>query len=164
MATIALHEQILPLTVILNKNINNITLRETISLIFHAIILIYNDEICEQWKELYDGFEKELHQQNDKTWPYISITTNNTVDIFLSESFIKSNNILMLLLRLLYIENKKKYINMVSENNINISIKKLSLNYLFDILKNQIKYYIKTYPDNKYVEYHLGNAILNLFD
>lgn len=102
------------------------------------------------------------------------------MDIFPSESFVKSNNIFMLLLRLLYVENyKRSYVfksygyhkilacKIVVVGKLSLAkkeIDELSLFDLFEFLRLGINYYIKIYGNDLHFEYQLGKTILNQLD
>ena len=128
MTSITYNEQIIPLAKIINKNINNLTFKEIISLIFHAVGIVANDKsepepvILKQnsnnpidnqptWKNIYDEFQKELEMQNKYKWPVMTIIKNDyskRMDIFSNDEFIVSHNFLTLLLRVLVVENYKR--------------------------------------------------------
>lgn len=179
MSTINIVNYIIPLDNIVNKNINNVTFNEIISLIFHAILITSTDKTESDniiWNEIYTQFEKELIEQNNKKWPYMTIIKNDygkRVDIFSTDtSFIGSNNILMLLMRLLYIEKYKrsyvyksykyhKILGYKMETVRDIPIRNVSLIELFKFLHMYMEYYIKIYNDNEYIEFELGKKIIN---
>jgi len=178
MSIINISEQIIPMEKIINKNINDLTFKEIISLVFHAMQFVIKDESMNDqdvWKNIYTEFERELIEQNKKKWPYMTITKNDyakRIDIYsIDASFISSNNIFMLLLRLLYIENYKrpyvyksykyhKILGYKIKADSNDSVTKLSLNDIFDFLHSCMKYYIKIYNDGKHSEFELGKKII----
>ena len=128
MTSITYNEQIIPLAKIINKNINNLTFKEIISLIFHAVGIVANDKSDPElatlkrgaeylndsqltWKNIYDEFQKELEMQNKYKWPVMTIIKNDyskRMDIFSNDEFIVSQNFLTLLLRILVVENYKR--------------------------------------------------------
>lgn len=179
MSTINIIDYIIPLDKIIDKNINNVTFKEIISLVFHATLIISNDTTepdHDKWKQIYTQFEKELAIQNTKKWSYMTIIKNDygkRIDIFSTDtSFIPTDNIFMLLLRLLYIEKYKrpyvyksykyhKILGYKLEIEQNILVKNISLLELFEILHKYMKYYIKIYNDGKYIEFNLGKEIID---
>jgi hypothetical protein len=182
MTTVVLEEQIIPLDKIINKNSKSVSLKETISLIFHATVLISNDSAHpdkEKWKELYNEYKTILEKQNKIKWPQIIITRNDyqkRIDILTtSSSFVKSNNIFILLLRLLFVENyKRTYIYKaygyykILGHKINdypdIIAKNMSVSDLFDLLKKHLFFYKKIYNEDLHFEYQLVNTILKQID
>lgn len=188
MITISLNDQITNLEKILPKTVENLTFKDVMSLIFHATIFMTRasntessdtdtdtDTSTENWIKFYDEFKNDFAKQNDEKWPKLFIIKNNyykRIDINTSSSFTKSKNLLMLLLRLLYVENYKrtyvfksyKYHKILSHKipikNIT-EIKKISLSDLFDSLKTYINYYLKIYNDNTHYEYILGKSIIS---
>jgi hypothetical protein len=178
MTSVIFSDQTISLEKIIDKNIDNLTFKEIISLVFYAVSTVAND-ITEPdhsaWKNIYEEFEKELHEQNKHKWPNMSIIKNDyskRIDIFSTgATFITSKNFLMLLFRLLYVENYKrpyiyksyKYHKMLSHKmkiSNNTSVKKLSMIELFKYLKTCLNYYIKIYNDDMNFEYQLCKSIL----
>lgn len=184
MSFITLNEQIIDLDKIIDKNIKNINFRETISLVFHAAVAMtknQNDPNHSEWKALYYEFESQLIQQDKQKWPHLTIVKNDynkRIDIIpIVESFVESNNIFMLLLKLLYIENYKRpyvyksynYPKILShkiKTTNNTQIEHLSLADLFELLEMYINYYNKIYYDDIHenFEHRLGKRILNLIN
>ncbi|XWV26593.1 hypothetical protein QJ857_gp0474 [Tupanvirus soda lake] len=182
MTSIILNEQITPLEKIINKNINNLTFKEIISLVFHAASILSNDNldtISQGWTDIYTEFEKELEKQNKSKWPQMSITKNDynrRIDIFSTGgSFISSKNIFMLMLRLLYVENYKrpyvyksynyhKVLGYKPKTIDNVCVKKLSLAELFEHFKICMKHYMRVYSDEKHFEYQLGKTINKILE
>ncbi len=179
MSTINIIDYIIPLDKIIDKNIDGVTFKEVISLVFHATQIIINDETDPDhniWNTIYTEFNKDLEDQNIKKWPHMTITKNDygkRIDIFSTDtSFIPTNNIYMLLLRLLYIEKYKrpyvyrsykyhKILGYKSEYKIDYPVKNISLTELFEILAQYMKYYLKIYNDAKYIEFNLGKEIID---
>ena len=176
-ATYILDDRLLPLEKIVNKNINELTFKEIISLIFHASKNIINDPSCTEWAKLYKQFEKELSEQNKMKWPEMAIIKNDydkRIDILTTTSaatFIKTENIFMLLLRLLYVENYKRPYIFKSYNYHKIlgnklkgarqqSVKSLSLYDLFDLLQKQLTRYIRIYNDENQFEHQIATSLL----
>jgi hypothetical protein len=179
MSIINIQDYIVSLDKIVNKNINNVTFKEIISLVFHAVQIVSHNETEPDyfvWKEIYVQFEEELKEQNKKKWPYMTITKNDygkRIDIFSTDtSFISSNNIFMLLLRLLYIEKYKrpyvyrsykyhKILGYKMETTNDTCVIDISFKELFDFLLIFMKHYIKIYNDGKYLEFNLGKEIID---
>jgi len=172
-------ENIVPFEKIINKQVQNITFKEIISLIFHAIKKIIDDKTCREWvewAEYYDEFTKQLSEQEKKSWPKLVIIKNDynkRIDIFSTgSSYVSSNNIFTLIFRLLCIENYKRgYIyksynyHKILGHKLNegddIIIQKASLETLFDLLKKHIKHYLKIYDDDDRIENLLAKKILD---
>jgi hypothetical protein len=169
MATVDLRDQIIDLDKILSIESNELTIKDIISLIFHTVIQMASDNV---WKKYYHEFESELAKQNELEWPKFSIMKNDydkRFDIILFKSFLKSNHLLMLLLRLLYVENYKSakrspdnYYHdiLLHKMTVKNQIQKLSLTDLFELLKKCVDQYIKVYNHEGYFEYQLGDTIL----
>lgn len=177
MNIIKLEDEIVRLDKILKKPMASITFKEIISLVFHAIELLMNDKTDPDhiyWWKIYEEFMDELNQQNKKIWPELVISKSDhyrRINIMLIITpFIRSKNILMLLLRLLYVEKyKRPYINKVHEyykilnhrldKNIIVATK-LSLAELFEYLQLHLERYQKIYSDERLFEYQIAEAIL----
>ena len=170
--SIILENEIFPLLQLYNKTLKEMTFKDIISLIFHAFqkLSMTNDE----WNKYYKEFQLELFLQNEKKCPHLITTTNDfnkRVEMYCDKGFIPSNNFLIMLLRLLYIENRKKNIigtsgyHKILDHNITPaihvdSIKKISIEQLFDLLKPYLSYYMKIYNDELMFEYQMANAIM----
>ena len=171
---IVLDQQIIQLDKFTNVDTNRMAFKDIMSLIFHAGKLM--GERDEGWSKYYNNFIEEFEYQNKIKWPELSISRNDyskRIDILARKAFIPSDNMFMLILRLLYIENFKitylyetynyhpilKHIIVfnIPEN----SIKKLSIDKLLNLLKSHIAYYMKIYNDSDRLEYQLGKKILN---
>lgn len=162
---------------IFDKTINNLTLKETISMIiFAAKMLANNSNFAENeiWKDYYQEFEKNMEDQIKKKWPRLTITRNNynkRIDISSTDtSYIVSDNLLTLLVRVLFIENyKRKYIyksynyhNVLGHklsNSLNKSTTQISLEELFNLLRDQMTYYLQIYNDVNHFENCLAKKI-----
>ena len=170
-------ENITPLEKIIPKTMDNLTLKETVSLIFHASHILAMDlDFSEnyKWQSFYEEFEKDLKEQNRRKWPKLIIVKNDyskRIDIFSTGlHYVITDNLLSILFRLLYIENyKRKYI-YKSYNYHNILghklsnqpdklVSKISLEELFNLLKYQLKYYLKVYDDADHYENCLGGKL-----
>jgi len=176
MIKISLDTQLINLNDIYDKKINIITLEEIISLIFHATgqMITYD----ETWKEYYIEFQRELDKQNKYGWPKLNFTRKEyykRLDSLTTRSFIMSNNILLLLLQLLYTEKCKKnniinniymyferydILNHSIDTGDQYSIDQLSLDKLFEILEKYIIFYINMYNNKMSFEYELSKNIL----
>lgn len=174
-----LEENVTPLEKILSKTVNNLTLKETLSLVIYAAKNLANDvdfSDNKMWKDLYQEFEQDLVKQNDKGWPNLLIVKNDygrRIDIFCTGTYyINSNNLLMLLLRILFVENyKRKYIyKSYNYHNVlghklndrpNKPVTKISLVELFELLQCQLQYYLKVYDDDDHYENCLGTKIVS---
>ena len=178
MTTIVLPTQIIALEKISIKNTGITTFKDIISLIFYAIQEISKDTTnpdSTKWAKFYREFEEALNKQNRNKWPQLSVNRNDyskRMDVYPVSAFTKSKNLLILLLRLLYIENYKasivsetyKYHKILTHNIpplITIEVTKLSLTDLIDLLKTYIQYYLRIYDDDDHFEHHLGQVILN---
>ena len=111
---INLCDQITNYDKIINKSINYLTFKDVISLIFYACDAMskhMEDPDFKMWSEFYKRFESKIEKQNKLKWPLLSIIRNDydkRIDIFSTREYIKTKNLLMLLLRLLHIENYKR--------------------------------------------------------
>ncbi len=160
----------------------NLNFREVISLFYHASCSLSknmsnDDELSAFWKKLLDDFLKDLEKQNKFGWPVITVNRNSyrkRIDVIDVETpFVVSNNILILLIRLIYIENyKRPYINK-SDNyhkilGMNLQhelikseyIENITLADIIDSLKLHLVEYMKIYSDDKKIEYQLSKNIL----
>lgn len=171
------YDNIIVLDRILEKQIKDITFKETISLIFHTVFTLSNTKTSDSkyWNALYKEFQIQFNKQISEKWPQMVIIKNHThkcaYTTFNGKSFIESKNLLTLLFRLLFIENHK-FINVPSHYNFykilthelgtkdERIIKNLSLFEIFQILKDQLKYYAKVYRNKMHIEYELVNIIL----
>src|SRR5688572_27000662 len=181
MIKISLDTQLINLSNLYNKKVNAVTLEETISLIFYAAIkMATRDDI---WKDYYKKFQQDLNEQNNRGWPKLIFTRNDSrkrLDSLVTETFIASDNLLLLLLQLLYIEKNKKNNIM---NNVYVSferydilshcldnienhknIEQLSLSKMFEILEAYINIYISLYNNKILFEYKLSKNILTMLN
>src|SRR5271154_4704567 len=177
----SLDDQLASFDKIISKTSDSVTFKDIISLIFYAVSTLAKNSTnpdSTTWANFYYEFEHELTLQNQNKWPKLSIIKNDYekhLDIMLSSPFIKSTNLLMLLLRLLYIENyERKYIfktynypeilNHRVQVPMQTEISKLSLSDLFDLLKHGIQHYHKIYRSQETFEYQLAKAIYTQLD
>jgi hypothetical protein len=177
MVRISLDECLINFDKMSHKKINTMTLEETISLIFYAIEIVSKHD--EKWNEYYANFQKDFKKQNQFGYPKLIFTRNDyrkRLDSIIIEPFIKSDNILLLLSQLIYIEKCKKnnalnniYLfferSDVLSRTINIedqcNIDELSLTKLFSILEKYILFYIDLYDNKMLFEYNLSKKILS---
>lgn len=160
-----INNQIIHLDKILPKMVKDLTFKEVICLIFYSIDTMSKDSMNLQqreWKIIYDEFEADIQKQNNYNWPKIKIITNNEnkrIDVFaVSKMYIKSDNFLTHLFRLLSIENYKRAYNYKSygyhkilnhklDNNNTTTVKYISLYEIFNLFKIFMEYYISIYGD-----------------
>lgn len=180
-----LNDQVISLDKILSKKVIELTFKEIISLIFHTVKILSTDTNSEQkwWEKIYREFETEIKRQNNHKWPKVNIVKNDTnqrIDLLsISKLYIRSNNFLTHLFRLLVIENYKRTYNYTSygyhkilnyklKNNNNTIVKNLSLYQIFSLFKTFMLYYINIYEPvsdeetcKKSFEYLLAQTIIN---
>lgn len=154
-----------------NKDINTLTFEDTIILAFY-----FSKEMSDTY---YTEFKNELNKQNDDGWPKLLFTRNDKkqrLDILFTASFIPTDNLLLLLLQLLYIEKSKRFndINKIyvsftryeildhcfdssSEDDYN----QLSLDNLLEMLESYIVFYMEMYNDSMLYEHKLAERILH---
>jgi hypothetical protein len=180
---------------IINRNIDTFNFKEIISLLFHAIKNISEkkdmgslvlsipqskDDVVDikngidKWMLFYKDFEADLETQNTRRWPKLSYIRNDfrkRLEIFSSMHYHNSKNLLMLVLKLLYIETFKAknlpanndyhdVLNNIIHINDNHPANKISLPRLFEIFKLYMQHYIKIYNNEMMQEYSLGKSIL----
>lgn len=170
--SIYLEEEICSLSDIYKKNIKQLSFKDVISLVFHACQKMIGAN--EMWQNYYHEFTEELALQNKYKCPDLTTISNNynkRIEVFCNKGFITSNNLLTLLLRLIYIENRKKSI-YYTNNYFKVldytlymnkyeNIEKLSIHDVFSILKPYMEYYIRIYSDEFMFEYQLALSIIN---
>jgi hypothetical protein len=170
MITVYPKNQIEKLDNILKKNINVATFKDIISLIFHSVsIMTKNKPAIEEWELFFSSYQEELKRQNKLNWPSIVLIKNEynkRIESLPNKPFLKSSHLLILLLRLLYIENQKKMykniLNHIIDTPDQIKIKNITLGRLFEILKVYVQHYKTIYSDNTLFEYQIAIAIINL--
>lgn len=158
------------------KDIVEITFEDTIKLfLYMAFQLALTNE---GWNIYYVDFLNRLEKQNDKGWPNLTFTRNylnKRLDSLSTNSFIKTDNILLLLLQLLYIEKSKQnhddvYISFEKTNVLDHRIDSsessdedsLSIDDLCDFLSNHLQYYTHFYHNRMLYEYQISNSILSM--
>ena len=168
--------EIYPLDKIICKNISQITFKDTISLIFHAIYRVAELDI--HWASIYQEFKLELENQNIIGWPQLESDRNNKfhrIDlVVINEKFVETTNIFMLIFRLLSIENYKRpdvYKHKIYayhkilwhkfESSDYGQVSSLNMYDLFTLLEKYLKYYIEIYNAKSSYEYFLAKSILN---
>lgn len=177
MINITLTDQIIQFDKIINKSINELTFKESVSLIFHAIKNLSTDQTRDDymdWYNIYQDFLVLFDEQNKVGWPQLIISRNDydrRMDISsFSTPFLKSDNLLIMLIRLIYVENyKRSYVYKTYQyhkvlgyknNTAKIEIKNASLSDLFVCLQNGLQHYMKIYNDKNQFEYQLVKNIL----
>lgn len=179
MINITLTEQIIQFDKIIGKSINELTFKESISLIFHAIKNLSDDQTRDdhmEWRNIYQEFLALFEEQNKTGWPQLIISRNDydkRMDISsLSTPFLKANNLLIMLIRLIYVENYKRsyvyktyrYHKVLGYKNNSLSkmeIKNASLSDLLLCLRDGLEHYLKIYYDKNQFEYQLVKNILS---
>ena len=166
---------------LLDRNINSLCFKEIMSMIFHASKNIYDKKIetpdNTKWSEFYQEFEDNLEAQNKLGWSKLNYITNGVrrrVEIFSPASFIRTKNLLTLILRLVYIENfKLEKINQTGTSGFHeiltykidipdkYLVREVSLARLFDIFKLYMNYYTRIYQNGLMYEYILGKTIID---
>jgi len=167
--------------ILMTKSINNLNFKDIISMIFHSVKNINDkktDTVVEytKWHDFYEDFKLNLEIQNNRSWPrlnYIKNDSKKRLEIFSPTSYNITKNLLILILRLLYIENfKLKEATSISTSfheiltyKIDIPdkypISDLSLVRLFEIFKMYMSYYTRIYSNPMMYEYSLGASILD---
>jgi len=150
------------------KDITEITFEDTIKLFLYMAFKMAL--ISEEWNTYYVDFLAELEKQNTRRWPKLIFTrnyTNKRLDSLAPDTFIKTNNILLLLLQLLYVE-KNKQIKSAFENidvlnhctDSESSEDFLSTEQIFDFLDMHLRYYLSLYHNKMLCEYQISSLIL----
>lgn len=161
--------------IVLSKNISVLNFHEIISLVFHAIENIKDRSECTEWNNLHKDFIELLDSENKRRWPKLNYMTNTyrkRLEVFFSSTFTSTNNVLLLLIRLLYIESFKNDNGTLQiechqplQHHIAIPDKymstEVSIVRLFELLKMYLNYYIKIYHNEMMFEHLLGKAIIN---
>jgi hypothetical protein len=183
---IILSEQLTDYELIKTKKINQLTFKDIVSLNFYAFELLSKTTKNHNfnYKEYYNDFLDEVDLQNKKGWPQLLINKNDyrkRVDACCVEPYINSKNYLMMLLRMMSIENyKRMYVKksydypkvlghkFSEENIINNSdydcILQMTLSDLFVLTEFCIKYYLKIYHDQSTIEHKIGLSLLKYLD
>ena len=177
MVIVLWEEQIIGLDKLLNKTDRYLSFKEICSLIFHASKKMAANVTNVEWHIFYQEFLADYDKQNKTQWPQLSILRNDyykRIEIISVEPFIKSENLLMLLLRLLYVENyKRPYIYEYMEYHkilgwkLDTGLTELAdytVGKLFDLLKKCMVHYNKIYDNDRHFEYQLAKAIIRQVD
>ena len=128
-----------------------------------------------KWTQFYTDFEKTFEAQNNVSWPKLNYIDNGyrkRLEIFTPSSYYPSKNILILLSRLVYIENYKtqhihnrKDYHKILTHKIDIPDKYISTKVtfirLFEILKMYMNYYLRIYQNGMMYENILAKLILD---
>ena len=159
---------------ILNLTTSNLKFVDVIVLVLCAFENTLDNNLIIYFRE----FNTDITNQFEIKWPELIVNINDykkRSDIFCIEPFIRTQNILTLLIRLLYIENVKKTRrnpNMTHHQVIDKNIgtidpmmidKKLSMVTfieLLQLLELCIKYYMTVYYDEFLLEHKIGFSII----
>jgi hypothetical protein len=163
---------------LLDRNLNSLNFREIICMIFHATKNIYEKRVDthdKKWSDFYNEFLINLEAQNKIGWAKLVYITNQIrrrLEIFSPSSFVPSKNLLVQILRLLYIEDfKMQNLPLIENKNFyeiltykidipdKYTVRQVSLPRLFEILKLYVGYYIRIYENGLMYECVLGKAI-----
>jgi hypothetical protein len=176
MTTVTLSNQIINFDKLKSKDVNKLTFKDAISLVYHMVHSIGEKsdlEDHEKWKTYYNQFLSDLAAQNRRTWPKIIINRNDysaRMDCNVVDEFISSDNILTLLLRILYLENYKRPHIFKAYNYhpitghviaITKSLDQLTVFDVFDLVFKHMEYYINIYNQSTCIEYKLAKSIIS---
>ena len=189
MLKIKLEEQLAHLDVIEKKPVCDFNFKDIVSLFMHAMKKIgESDNLhADEYKKYYHLFTDDINRQNYGGWPKIFINRNNTkkIEINTVGNYIYSDNVLTLLLRIMYIENYKKncfwkphstykILDIIPERNdfffiINYgeqysNLSDMSLYDLTKLLLSCLKHYIGVHSDNTRSEHQIASTIISLLD
>lgn len=155
------------------KEISKLTIKETISLIFHSIKNLSN---CDEWDYIYTEYQMLLNKQNNLSWPKMAMVKNSylqCIQTYKTEGqFVDTKNILMLLLRFLIIESCKlsyigdfdyfpEILNHSIDYDNNLQVTNITILELFDLIHKQLLYYIKIHSNTTRFEYQLAKSIID---
>lgn len=175
---------VIPLQNIIYKKTGELTLQEALSAAFHATQAIGSSHTglsekarftAQLWNDLYGEHVQELRNQTEQGWPKPNFR-NNRIQLrrdldTLSQSFLRSDNYLTLILRLLYLEVFKNASNFsfscinvldlhpYDENNTEI-MGELTLARIFYLVRMALVKYLRVYNSQGTFENELGSAIL----
>ena len=157
-----------------NLTTSNLKFVDVIVLVLHAFENTLDNILLNYFKE----FESDITQQFEVKWPELIAKNNDykkRFDIFCTEPFVRTQNMLTLMIRLLYIENIKKshrQINTTHHKILDKTIgaidptvvdKKLSLvtfTELLQLLELCARYYLTVYYDEFLLEHKIGSGII----
>jgi hypothetical protein len=165
----------------MGRNINSLNFKEIISMIFHGTKNIHEKKVdtpdTTKWSGFYEEFQLNLESQNKTGWfkpSYMTNTVRRRMEVFSPSSFVQTKNLLVMVLRLLYIESfKQEKLKEIPNNNfyeilsykIDIEDKyparQVSLTRLFEIFKLYMNYYVRIYQNGLMYEYILGKTIID---
>lgn len=167
-----------PLRDMLGKTTGQLTVQDVLSLAFHTVQDLGKRAFrgSSEWNELYTSHLDDLRKQTVAKWPKPMIRTNRLYtrrDLdTLSHSFLRTNNFLTLLLRLLYLEVIKNATNYTGES-INVldikpfddsilePVKELTVARIFYLIRMALIKYVRVYNDAGTFENDLGMSILS---
>jgi len=177
MIKISIDNQFVNIDKICNKSVDELLFDDVIKLFFYTTVKM--SEVDDYWKTYYTEFQNALNDQNEHSWPQLIFTRNypkKRLDCLVTGVFISSDNLLLLLLQLYYIEKCKQfnllnnlYISFEREeilcHNVKLAnnIDELSVDILFELLKLHITYYLDIYNNKMLHEHKIGINILNQF-
>jgi len=183
MDNINLEEQITSYLLIQDKMVSDLTFKDVISLVFHAFERLSKDINPNpiSFGTYYQDFLLELHQQNQMGWPKLLINRNDhrrRLDVCCLEPYVASQNFLMILFRMLYIENyKRTYVqksydyykilgHKLEQNGAThtLSIIDLNIPQLFILAEACLRHYINVYRDPLNIEHQLGLSLLKYLE
>jgi hypothetical protein len=172
-----------------SKVAKDLTFLELVSTIFYEFYRIYLMNENQIWVDCWKEFEIQMEEQNKKGWPNLTLIkkqhgadTNKHKLVAIADgpfSFIKTNNILMMLIRIIHIEKYKETKRSVGYS---VPVDKSFLQYvlgkktsqkidagneieiLFVLLKKHIEKYLTLYNDGSEFENQMGKFILDLFE
>ena len=175
MSSIDIEKIISPYESCVNKNISELTMLETISLIIYMTKKYSenSDEKSFMIKKYYDESIEQIKEQNRKGWPKIISLKNDVymrTDGIVGGAHENTNNMLVLLIRLIHLENEKNTSRSETSKKIldyNISdvrkgnVRTIKTIELSELLKKYMNYYNSVYSDPTRFENILGNKIIN---
>lgn len=167
-----------PIDKTVGKKLIDSNFKDIIVSIFHAVKLMADSEPS-IWKEYYKEFLSSINKQNSKGWPHVNFIFNNgsrRIDVYFDKPFIRTTNILMLIFRLLYIENIKQSGSYRTLNYHPIlshmifagshdkpfdKISDININNLLSITLTYMEYYSTVYENETSFEYQLAKVIMD---
>lgn len=168
-----------PLVDLTKKTTGQLTVQDVLSLAFHTVHDLGKRTFkgALEWNDLHSSHIDDLKKQAIANWPKPMIRTNRLYtrrDLdTLSHSFLRSNNFLTLLLRLLYLEVIKNATNYTGES-INVleirpfddsilePVKDLTVARIFYLIRMALLKYLRVYNDSGTFENDLGMSLLSI--